>query len=99
MFLINYLKNIKLPNISKLLNISEVYGVVVAVLVLYITYSSVSPNKYAVDLVSNDVGRLILLSLIMYISTIKIELGALMTFAYLVTLYNDKNINDEDRPE
>lgn len=95
MMLLSMFNKVKVPSIEQLLNRNEVYTVTLVLLVLYITYSSVSPNQHAVKVISNDIGRLLILLAIVYVSLIKLEIGALMAFAYLVTLYNDKNINDE----
>ena len=93
MLLFYAIKNINIPSLKEILSINEVYNGIVIFLILYIAFTSVSPNKETVEIVSNDIGRLIILFSIVYISMIRLEIGVLLTFAYLVTLYNDKNMN------
>lgn len=85
-----------IPDIETILNKPEVSIIITCILIAYITYSSVSPNKHAVRLVGNDLGRIAILLLIVYLSMIRLDLGILVTFAFLVTMYNDKNLDDSE---
>ena len=85
-----------IPDIETILNKPEVNIIITCILIAYITYSSVSPNKHTVRLVGNDLGRIAILLLIVYLSMIRLDLGILVTFAFLVTMYNDKNLDDSE---
>lgn len=96
-FLINKLGNFNVKtSFQKILNNDLTFYAISLVLILYIVYTSIEPNPIMVEFMNNDLSRLLYLLLLVGVSTIRFELGFLMTMAFLVTIYNDKSLNAGD---
>mgnify|MGYP000492385864 CR=1 FL=1 len=97
MLIFYLLKNLEIPTFETFISVPEIYIFIVGILLLYIMYSSVYPDERAVKFVSNPLGRLLILMLIVFISNIKLELGLLLTIGYLVTIYNDRMLGNKQK--
>ena len=97
MLLFYLLKKLEIPTFEKFISVPQIYIFIVGILLLYIMYSSVYPDDRAIKFVKNPLGRILVLIFIVYISNIRLELGVLLTIAYLVTLYNDKIMENKQK--
>lgn len=84
-----------IKELHKILSNDLVFYPLCFAVMLYIVYASIKPNPKVLEVMDNDLSRLISLFLITGISMIRFELGFLLAIAFMVTIYNDKTLTDK----
>jgi hypothetical protein len=93
LYLLHKYGNINLTKeIHKLLSNQLVFYALSISIILYTVYSSIKPNPKIVEILDNDLSRLISLFIIVGIAMVRFELGFLLALAFMVTIYNDKTL-------